>query len=445
MTACARRIEPPDRSANATRQFRAGVMRWITGMCLALSGMAVRPALAQPSVLIDGRGGPAAADGGSFERITGGGNPVIVGDDLSGGIVTDSTATKSDEWGSSENDVPADETGWPIDGQSADARQFPGVAGDWDHGEWCDAFDPSGAEPCGGPCHRGCRRAALWAIQAEALVLWRGNFSEQPLFQDALGAVALDAGDVRTPAASGPRIGVLRSLGCGRAIEGNYFNVGGIRGSTITPLEGGPYTAIGLADLVLPTIETATYTTQGQIKSAELNYRWCQGRRVIWLAGFRWIEWNETGTVDYVPTADVPDLPGIISSQVGNDLYGGQFGCRLRLWDLGKWQVGAVGKAGGFGNTAFQRTTAVVDGGPLGPIGATATDVAFFGEVGVNSTLWINRWLAWRAGYNFFWLEGVATAAQQLPLGDVPAGVATISTNGSVFLQGFSTGLEARW
>ena len=31
-----------------------------------------------------------------------------------------------------------------------------------------------------------------------------------------------------------------------------------------------------------------------QIKSAELNYRWCQGRRVIWLAGVRWVEWNES-------------------------------------------------------------------------------------------------------------------------------------------------------
>lgn len=134
-----------------------------------------------------------------------------------------------------------------------------------------------------------------------------------------------------------------------------------------------------------------------------------------------------------------------IQARVGNDLYGGQFGCRLRLWDLGKWQVGAVGKAGVFGNAAYQRTTTVVDGQTYGPLAANDSDVAFFGELGINSTLWVTRWLAWRAGYNFFWLQGVATAAQQFPLGNFGSETASINSNSSVFLQGFSTGLEARW
>jgi hypothetical protein len=256
--------------------------------------------------------------------------------------------------------------------------------------------------------------------------------------------VALDAGDVQTAAAAGPRIGVLRSLGCGRAIEGNYFNVGGIQGSTATDGVGSPYTPVGLADLAFTDIGSADYTTRGQIKSAELNYRWCQGRRIIWMAGFRWVEWNEVATVD-MQEASGEDRLNNIQANVGNDLYGGQFGCRLRFWDLGKWQVGAVGKAGVFGNTAYQRTKALVDGEQFGPIGANDDAVAFFGEVGINSTLWLNRWLAWRAGYNFFWLQGVATAAQQFPLTNFGSDTATIVVNDAVFLQGFSTGLEARW
>jgi hypothetical protein len=251
--------------------------------------------------------------------------------------------------------------------------------------------------------------------------------------------VALDAGDVQTAAAAGPRIGVLRSLGCGRAIEGSYFNVGGIQGSTATDGVGAPYTPVGLADIAFADIEAAEYTTRGQIKSAELNYRWCQGRRIIWLAGIRWVEWNEVATVDMRAVNDN------IQARTGNDLYGGQLGCRLRFWDLGKWQVGAVGKAGVFGNTAYQQTTALVDGEQFGPIGANDDAVAFFGEVGINSTLWLNRWLAWRAGYNFFWLQGVATAAQQFPLNNYGSGTATIVVNDAVFLQGFSTGLETRW
>jgi hypothetical protein len=293
-------------------------------------------------------------------------------------------------------------------------------------------------------CHGGCQKGCQWAMQAEALVLWRNNIEGQPLLAGTDGSIALDAGDVRTAAAAGPRIGILRNLGCGRAIEGNYFNVGGIQGSTATDGLGAPYTPIGLADVRFADIESAEYTTRGQIKSAELNYRWCQGRRIIWLTGFRWVEWNETATIDMQGSSGA-DSPNNLQANVGNDLYGGQFGCRLKFWDLGKWQVGAVGKAGVFGNTAYQRTTALVDGDQFAPIGANDNTVAFFGEVGVNSTLWLNRWLAWRVGYNFFWLQGVATAAEQFPLGNFGSDTASIDSNDAVFLQGFSTGLEARW
>jgi len=122
-----------------------------------------------------------------------------------------------------------------------------------------------------------------------------------------------------------------------------------------------------------------------------------------------------------------------------------RFGCRLQLWDLGKWQFTGVGKAGAFGNTSYQRTTANIGVDAFGPLGADDTDVSFFGEVGVNSTLWLCDWLAWRAGYNFFWLQGVATAPQQFSLVNFGSDSASINTNGAVFLQGFSTGLEARW
>ncbi|MFM7243655.1 MAG: hypothetical protein ACKO40_05680, partial [Planctomycetaceae bacterium] len=201
---------------------------------------------------------------------------------------------------------------------------------------------------------------------------------------------------------------------------------------------------IRLADIAFTDIQEGEYTTRGQIKSAELNYRWCQGRRVIWLAGFRWVEWSETGSVSMQEASGERRLNNI-QANVGNDLYGGQFGCRFKFWDLGKWQVGAVGKAGVFGNTAYQRTAAIVDGVPYGPLGANDSNVAFFGEVGLNSTLWLNRWLAWRAGYNFFWLQGVATAAEQFPLTNFGSKSASINTGDAVFLQGFSTGLEARW
>jgi len=337
-----------------------------------------------------------------------------------------------------------------------DAIQWESIQGCGAHGcrgsgGVCGPADDRCGDPCfdagGTPCgsgHGGCRPGCLWAIQAEALVLWRNNFDGQPLLTASDGAVALDAGDVQTAAAAGPRIGLLRSLGSGRAIEGNYFNVGGIQGRTFTDGKGAPYTPAGLANLPFTDIESAEYSTRGQIKSAELNYRWCDGGRIIWLAGVRWVEWNEVAAVDM--RSETPSAGGNdIRTTTGNDLYGGQFGCRLRFWNWGKWQAGAVGKAGVFGNSAYQRTTVLVDSDPFGPLAANDTTAAFFGEVGINSTIWLNSWLAWRLGYNFFWLQGVATAAQQFSLNNFGSDTASIDSNDAVFLQGVSTGLEARW
>jgi hypothetical protein len=82
---------------------------------------------------------------------------------------------------------------------------------------------------------------------------------------------------------------------------------------------------------------------------------------------------------------------------------------------------------------------------PLGPIAASAQQTAFFGEVGVFGTWQITDWLAWRTGYNFFWLSGVAVPVDQLATTDVNTNTATINTNGSVFLNGVQFGLESRW
>jgi hypothetical protein len=416
--------------------------------CLMVGGLA----FAGDSGFVENIAVPMPEADGSFSSMDGGYESVLVGDGDDSVAMPDQPNRGGVEQGSAGPVIGSFSCDFDPTGAVAEAVSWGGVPGCGANGH-CHGGAECGpcGDPCqdafgdcfcgsgGGVCQGGCRPGSLWAIQADALVLWRNNFENQPLLTGTNGMVALDAGDVQTAAAAGPRIGVLRSLGCGRAIEGSYFNVGGIQGSTATDGVGAPYTPVGLADVLFADIEEAEYTTRGQIKSAELNYRWCQGRRIIWLAGIRWVEWNEVATVDMRAVNDN------IQARTGNDLYGGQFGCRLRFWDLGKWQVGAVGKAGVFGNTAYQQTTALVDGEQFGPIGANDDAVAFFGEVGINSTLWLNRWLAWRAGYNFFWLQGVATATQQLPLGNFGSETASITVNDAVFLQGFSTGLETRW
>ena len=120
------------------------------------------------------------------------------------------------------------------------------------------------------------------------------------------------------------------------------------------------------------------------------------------------------------------------------------------LWnDGGPVKLSAVGKAGVFYNTALQRTTVTFAGAPVGPLAAAADQTSFFGELGILGTVRLNKWWSWRAGYNFFWLSGVAVPSDQLSItnANLSAGPASVlvNTNGSVLLNGASTGLEARW
>ena len=164
------------------------------------------------------------------------------------------------------------------------------------------------------------------------------------------------------------------------------------------------------------------------------------------------MELNSQANIDYEFENPDPFGTGNIDTNVGNNLYGGQVGADMRLWNRGgNWRINGIGKAGIFYNSAsFQRSTAgfvtaTGDDYPLGTVAATADQTAFFGEVGLNSTYWITNWLAWRAGYTVMWAAGVAVAPEQFPLNSFGDGTASINTNGSVLLHGVTTGIEARW
>lgn len=301
-----------------------------------------------------------------------------------------------------------------------------------------------------------------WQAQVDALMLWQGNIPSRVLYTNAAGtAPALDINQAQTEMAAGARYGLMLNLDPVYAIEGNYFNVSSFAGNAATP--PGAYgqnnlaaPSLGPADGIVFT--SASVLTSGTISSAELNWRRRTTSPVTWLAGFRWVEWNQGMFVqDRFVFEPVVLPPGTSNLDVatGNNLYGGQIGMDLCLWNrpTSALQVNAVGKAGVFYNrAAYQRTVgAFMQEGfaptQLGPAAATADQTSFVGDLGVNASLRLTNWLSWRAGYTLFWLSGVATPAEQLSVTNVAASPATaaIDTNGSVLLHGVTTGLEARW
>jgi len=312
---------------------------------------------------------------------------------------------------------------------------------------------PVAAMPCPEPCHGhpGCLNRYLsrvlgpacprWVLQVDALMLWQGNLASQPLLAGPTGTV-LDANQASTPTSAGPRAGLIFNLDDCYAIEGNYFNVGTFDGNASVP--AGAYTSLVLPTVFAPTGPVALVTA-GRIQSAELNWR----RReccypVTWLAGFRWVQWDQSLTLASVPVGG--GIMQRIDAETDNDLYGGQIGADLNLWNAGgRFTMNGIGKAGVFYNDADQIASGIgPNGAAWGPTVGNADRVAFFGEVGAYATLAVTRWLAWRTGYSCFWLGGVAMPANQLAVNPAATN-APIDTSGSVFLHGVSTGLEARW
>ena len=140
-----------------------------------------------------------------------------------------------------------------------------------------------------------------------------------------------------------------------------------------------------------------------------------------------------------------------------NNLYGGQIGLDSMLWNSGKgMRLEGLVKAGAYYNAANQSSgysysnTAPFQS-PYSTIQVNGpATCAFVGEVGLTTVVPLRRNLDLRLGYFGMWLSGLAQPTQQLSGQSlIPSGAyeatGTLTTNGSVVLQGVSLGVEGRW
>ena len=329
-------------------------------------------------------------------------------------------------------------------------------------GDACGACGGAGCGTCGhgaGLFQRLCGDACpRWVVQIDALMLWPANISSRPLLNsydpvtEVVGPVALDANQAQPPMSSGPRVGLIYNFNQCHAIEGNYFQVRPFAGQAVS--RPGFVVEDNLAGNTFPfdtdtVFDSATIFTRASIQSAEINWRkrecWCP---ITWLAGFRWVEWDQQLHLDSSSSGETP-VTSLFRTDTTNTLYGGQLGMDLGLWTGSTFNVNGIGKAGAFLNHAAQASKYQDSLGSFEAVRAEADGIAFFGELGVNGSLQITPWLAWRLGYSLFWLSGVAVPANQLAVTNLnlsnPPSTAQISTDGSVLLHGVTTGLEARW
>jgi hypothetical protein len=363
-----------------------------------------------------------------------------------------SAATAQDYAGQEHvvSDMPsvlADETDLPLESIPFETTAIETLPDESDASEYAisDGWMP---QMMSGPAASGPR----WTAQIDALFLFMGNIPKRPVYiDDASGRTALDVQEANPAMSAAPRYALIWHRDDCRAFELNYFAVGSFAGiaESIAP-PGATFSSVGLGGVPFNDVLGAAAETTSGIKSWEFNLRKNTGGPITWIAGFRWVEWTQQ--LATIGVFDNGGLPGLdfYGVETGNNLYGGQLGADIMLWNRGdRIRINGLAKGGVYYNyQAWQRTRIFSESAALDTaVGASKDTTSFLGEVGLTGEYRIFNWLSWRAGYTVLWLGGVANAANQLARSDfaVDPPTAGVSPYSSVLLHGATTGLEARW
>lgn len=311
-------------------------------------------------------------------------------------------------------------------------------------------------------CH--CRKwesDGMWTGRVDALILSRNAPSYRPLYSLNAPAIgpALNANDLESLPAVGPRISLFHRDACGKSWEGTYFYTGSfVSERTLAPLPNGyALPAPGIYGVQTPDpaqgLDSASARLASSLQSAEINHRWNLGPCSQFLAGFRWLYWQESLTMTDSFGAGAGE--DIYATNTYNNLFGGQIGLDTLLWQPSKhFRMEGLMKAGAYYNSASQTSyyQQNLGGSPFYAngvnVGMSPATASFVGELGLTGVIPICCNVDLRIGYFGLWLTSLAQPTNQLAGQTLVEGAATsgsLATNGNVVLQGLSLGLESRW
>ena len=317
-----------------------------------------------------------------------------------------------------------------------------------------------------------------WILRLEAMALWRSAPRNRPIFattipgEVTLGPTALNANQLNSDPLAAPRISLFRADSCGNSVEATYMWAGNFYSQRSLPTVPNGYATSppGIygnewgptADPSVNTsLDTASARLIANFQSAEFNRRIPLGWGATkFLGGFRWIQWNESLSMQDSFVYDEPPAPPVAgndfyTTNCFNNLYGGQIGLDSMLWNSGKGlRLEGLVKAGAYANVASQNS-AYQYGSDGSPFFTNAVSVrtnpalpAFVGEVGLTGVMPITRNLELRCGYFGLWLEGLVQPTNLLSgqnLTQLPPSVGSITATGGTILQGVSLSLQAQW
>jgi hypothetical protein len=236
---------------------------------------------------------------------------------------------------------------------------------------------------------------------------------------------------------AGIRLGVLLPGPSGNDWMFDYFGINAFQDSiTVTD-------PIGLISAFYDVNAVANFMRleyESKLDSIEFSIRSRQTRRLAPIAGIRYVGVHEM----------LNNMETTVGQRVGqystadNDLFGFQFGCQGLLFEVGRWRLETIVKAGPYLNDV----DVDVRGGTLAGSEITRHvdhwHTAFVGDVRLGLVCRLGPRVNFRIGYQGLWVEGVALSPNQLDNISFATGRESVDLSGVIY-QGGYIGFDLSW
>lgn len=208
-----------------------------------------------------------------------------------------------------------------------------------------------------------------------------------------------------------------------------------------------PDASLGVTESIAPffdqsianAVTNMTVSYESDLHSVECNLWYDDGWRFQALAGFRWIQFEEE-----LEQFESQNWSNGNFAELVNNLYGGQVGFRMFLFERGKLSMFAIGKGGVFYNDASLLADSQSGGVTVNSLSQSGNTTAWLGELNVTAVWQFTPYFSFHAGYTGLWLSQVGLVGDQLDNFTFAAGGGTFEY-GNVDYQGGHLGVTFAW